>query len=100
MHCHVEAVRAQIEGDRASEALRGAGHEDDGSGRHGFLQSVDASGWKCQCMAALARLIRQGIERNGGWLPFDRFMAMALYAPGLRLIRERRAQVRCVARVG
>ena len=33
--------------------------------------------------AALARLIRQAIERNGGWLPFDRFMAMALYAPGL-----------------
>jgi SAM-dependent MidA family methyltransferase len=34
-------------------------------------------------MAALARLIRQAIERDGGWLPFDRFMAMALYAPGL-----------------
>ena len=34
-------------------------------------------------MAALARLIRQCIERNGGWLPFDCFMAMALYAPGL-----------------
>jgi len=34
-------------------------------------------------MAALARLIREAIERGGGWLPFDRFMAMALYAPGL-----------------
>jgi hypothetical protein len=33
--------------------------------------------------AALTRLIRTAIERNGGWLPFDRFMAMALYAPGL-----------------
>jgi SAM-dependent MidA family methyltransferase len=33
--------------------------------------------------AALARLIRTAIERNGGWLPFDRFMALALYAPGL-----------------
>ena len=32
---------------------------------------------------ALLRLIRQAIERQGGWLPFDRFMAMALYAPGL-----------------
>jgi len=32
---------------------------------------------------ALSRLIRQAIEQNGGWLPFDRFMAMALYAPGL-----------------
>ena len=33
--------------------------------------------------ADLSRLIRTAIARNGGWLPFDRFMAMALYAPGL-----------------
>ena len=33
--------------------------------------------------AALARLVREAIARNGGWLPFDRFMAMVLYAPGL-----------------
>jgi SAM-dependent MidA family methyltransferase len=33
--------------------------------------------------APLTRLIRAAIARNGGWLPFDRFMAMALYAPGL-----------------
>ncbi len=31
----------------------------------------------------LLRLIRRAIERAGGWLPFDRFMALALYAPGL-----------------
>jgi SAM-dependent MidA family methyltransferase len=31
----------------------------------------------------LDRLIRQALAREGGWLPFDRFMAMALYAPGL-----------------
>jgi len=33
--------------------------------------------------AALQSLIRRAIDRDGGWLPFDRFMAMALYAPGL-----------------
>jgi SAM-dependent MidA family methyltransferase len=33
--------------------------------------------------AALHRLIRAAIERQGGWLGFDRFMALALYAPGL-----------------
>ncbi len=33
--------------------------------------------------AALAKLIHRSIARDGGWLPFDRFMAMALYAPGL-----------------
>lgn len=33
--------------------------------------------------SGLEALIRQAIARDGGWLPFDRFMAMALYAPGL-----------------
>ncbi|HMC17288.1 MAG TPA: SAM-dependent methyltransferase [Albitalea sp.] len=33
--------------------------------------------------AALLSLIEGQITRHGGWLPFDRFMAMALYAPGL-----------------
>ena len=28
-------------------------------------------------------LLRGAISRAGGWLPFDRFMALALYAPGL-----------------
>ena len=32
---------------------------------------------------ALAGLIRRAVVDNGGWLPFDRFMALALYAPGL-----------------
>ena len=33
--------------------------------------------------AALPRLIHAAIARNAGWLPFDRFMALALYAPRL-----------------
>ena len=32
---------------------------------------------------ALAAHIRQAIEQAGGWLPFDRFMHLALYTPGL-----------------
>ena len=32
---------------------------------------------------ALAELIRRALADNAGWLPFDRFMALALYAPGL-----------------
>ena len=32
--------------------------------------------------AALARIIDAALRRAGGWLPFDRFMALALYAPG------------------
>ena len=34
-------------------------------------------------LPALQRLIRRAIAEAGGWLPFDRFMALALYAPGL-----------------
>jgi SAM-dependent MidA family methyltransferase len=32
---------------------------------------------------ALQALVQESIRRAGGWLPFDRFMALALYAPGL-----------------
>jgi SAM-dependent MidA family methyltransferase len=31
----------------------------------------------------LARIIEAALQRDGGWLPFDRFMALALYTPGL-----------------
>ena len=31
----------------------------------------------------LVRLIAQEIERGGGWISFERYMALALYAPGL-----------------
>jgi len=30
----------------------------------------------------MARIIDAALARDGGWLPFDRFMALALYAPG------------------
>ena len=33
--------------------------------------------------SALRILLAQQIARAGGWLPFDRYMALALYAPGL-----------------
>ncbi len=33
--------------------------------------------------AALSRRIREAIAAEGGWIGFDRFMAMALYEPGL-----------------
>jgi len=32
---------------------------------------------------ALRALVEESIRRAGGWLPFDRFMALVLYAPGL-----------------
>jgi SAM-dependent MidA family methyltransferase len=43
---------------------------------HGGLDDSSVS-------AALARLVGAAIDRAGGWIPFSRFMALALYAPGL-----------------
>lgn len=31
----------------------------------------------------MRELVARQVERAGGWLPFDRYMALALYAPGL-----------------
>jgi SAM-dependent MidA family methyltransferase len=33
--------------------------------------------------SALAGVLRRAIAEAGGWLPFDRWMATALYEPGL-----------------
>lgn len=41
---------------------------------------------------ALHALLTRAIERAGGWLPFDRFMALALYAPGLGYYANSSAQ--------
>ena len=43
------------------------------------MQSIQSA----SVSAALPRLIHAAITRDGGWLPFDRFMALVLYAPGL-----------------
>jgi SAM-dependent MidA family methyltransferase len=49
----------------------------------GFLQCLMEANQYASVSAVLPRLIHAAIARDGGWLPFDRFMAMALYAPGL-----------------
>ena len=50
--------------------------------------------------APLARLVRAAIARDGGWLPFDRFMAMALYAPGLGYYANRSPKFGLLPRSG
>jgi SAM-dependent MidA family methyltransferase len=47
------------------------------------MQIIESASVSAPSVSALNRLIHTAIERNGGWLPFDRFMALALYAPGL-----------------
>lgn len=43
----------------------------------------EASKGSSAASKTLQTLIAQEISAQGGWLPFDRFMALALYAPGL-----------------
>lgn len=43
----------------------------------------EASKGSSAASLALQALIAREITAQGGWLPFDRFMALALYAPGL-----------------
>src|ERR1700683_655331 len=38
---------------------------------------------ECTHSKAVAECIREQIIRSGGWLSFERFMELALYAPGL-----------------
>ena len=42
-----------------------------------------AAGQPDSVSSALGRVIRRAIADAGGWLPFDWFMALALYEPGL-----------------
>jgi SAM-dependent MidA family methyltransferase len=44
---------------------------------------MTANGSAAEATRRLSTLIRRQIAAAGGWLPFDRFMAAALYAPGL-----------------
>src|SRR6218665_1582711 len=41
---------------------------------------------------ALASHIQNAMAQQGGWLPFDRFMALALYQPGLGYYANDRAK--------
>ena len=47
------------------------------------LENIQDAGEAGSVSAALAGVIRQAIAGAGGCLPFDRFMALALYQPGL-----------------
>ena len=47
------------------------------------MEKIEKNTESLSVSTPLERLIRGAITRSGGWLPFDRFMAMALYAPGM-----------------
>ena len=45
--------------------------------------STDTVSEPASLTSALRQRVAQAMAASGGWLPFDRFMAMALYEPGL-----------------
>ena len=57
-----------------------------------FDTKPDAAGQSASVASALDSVVRQAIVDNGGWLPFDAFMALALYAPGLGYYANHRRQ--------
>ncbi len=88
----------QLERDLAPDAARRAGDEHDRAGKDGdeaagtvptmprwARRSERGRGFECIGGPGprLRERIAHAIAEAGGWLPFDRFMALALYAPGL-----------------
>ena len=48
--------------------------------------------------ARLAERVREVIGAAGGWISFERFMTLALYEPGPRLLQRRCPQIRARGR--
>jgi SAM-dependent MidA family methyltransferase len=47
------------------------------------MQSTGSQSLSVGLPTQVMKLMLKAIQAQGGWLPFDRFMALALYAPGL-----------------
>ncbi len=76
-------MRRQVERDLAPDAAGGAGDEGKRSvGGRGVHASYNA-GVAAAEPDSLSTLLCRRIAAAGGWWPFDRFMAAALYEPGL-----------------
>jgi len=76
-------VRRQLERDLAPEAARTTGHQSHGTLRHASYNRSMSEGQSASLSARLRQRIDAVMRGQGGWLPFDRFMALALYEPGL-----------------
>ncbi len=49
----------------------------------GDTEQINSVSAALSSITPMARLLQRALQAGGGWLPFDRFMALALYAPGL-----------------
>jgi SAM-dependent MidA family methyltransferase len=77
-------MRGQFKSDLTPYALRGTGDEDDGSGLHAsYTMPRMPSPGPASLSASLHARLQAALAQGDGWLPFDRYMAIALYEPGL-----------------
>jgi len=78
-------LRRNIQGDKGLNyrASHGFDPRDPVKRPHAFGDNHRVSMPKPHPTSELTPLIRQAIAQAGGWIGFDRFMAMALYEPGL-----------------
>jgi SAM-dependent MidA family methyltransferase len=79
-------VRGEVERDGTAETPRRTGHQHKPSFHRRFYNaemSLTAKQEQDSVSSRLVTAIAQAIEAAGGWLPFDRYMSLALYAPGL-----------------
>jgi SAM-dependent MidA family methyltransferase len=83
VHGDVETMRRQLQGDAPADSAGGTGHQTNRAWLHAFYNPAMPSIQSRSVSAPLVRLIHEAIAGQGDWLPFDRFMALALYAPGL-----------------
>ncbi len=78
-------LRRDIKGDKGLNyrASHGFGPRDPGKPPCTFGDNRQVTTPNFTPSSELTQRIHQAIAQAGGWLPFDRFMAMALYEPGL-----------------
>jgi SAM-dependent MidA family methyltransferase len=78
-------LRRDIKGDKGLNyrAIHGFGPRHPGKPPYTFGDNRQVTTPNFIPSSELTQRIHQTIAQAGGWLPFDRFMAMALYEPGL-----------------
>jgi SAM-dependent MidA family methyltransferase len=85
MHGNSVALCGEVQRNAPANPSRSSGDQTNRA-FHGFYNRPMPSTQECSVSAPnseLVQLIRETIAKQGGWLSFERYMALALYAPGL-----------------
>jgi SAM-dependent MidA family methyltransferase len=83
VHGDAQSTGRELEGDRPPHSARSTGYQTNSASTHASYNPAMPVHRDASVSTPLEQLIREAIRDGGGWLAFDRFMALALYAPGL-----------------